>query len=153
MRIPARADYALRAVIELASQDGFRHSLTTEAIATAQDIPVAYLPDVLAALRRREILTSQRGAGGGFRLARDPATISLADVIRAVDGPLAIIGDFRPDELSYTGTAEPLKEVWIAMRSSLRSILETVSVADVASGALPDHIHRLTLAPGDWAAR
>jgi Rrf2 family protein len=153
MRMSTKAEYALRAVIELAARGGRDRAVSAEALADAQEIPLHALMNVLLELRRSQILVSQRGPGGGFRLARDPKTISLADVIRAVDGPLAMVGELKPEELTYRGSALPLQDVWVAMRHSLRSILERVSVADISRGKLPASIRRLTLDPEDWIAR
>lgn len=149
MRISAKADYAIRAVVELASMCA-AHPVKAETLAAAQGIPAKYLLNVLFELKRAGIVTSQRGAVGGYRLGRPPAQITLADIIRAVEGPLAQVGDYRPDELDYHGTAEPLRDVWVAVRANLRSILETVTVAHVANRTLPAKVHRLTAKDDAW---
>jgi Rrf2 family protein len=112
-------------------------------IATAQDIPSKYLGGILNDLKRAHLLRSQRGAEGGYTLSRPPSEISLADVIRAVDGPLANVHDASLAGLSYPGPAEPLPEVWMAVRASLRSVLEAVTLADLVEGALPEHVRTL----------
>jgi len=122
-----------------------------ETLATAQDIPVKFLENILLDLRRAGLVASQRGAEGGYRLNRAPQEISVAEVIRAVDGPLANIRGVRPEQVGYQGPAEPLQRVWIAMRAALRSVLEAVTLADVAAGTLPPAIEKLTADPDAWA--
>ena len=129
MRLSARVDYALRAVSELAAANAPR---TVDQLSTAQLIPHKYLESILGELRRGGLLRSQRGAEGGYRLARPAAEISIADVIRALDGELANVRGSRPEHLEYTGAAAPLQQVWIALRASERAILEGVSLAHVA---------------------
>ncbi|SOE06660.1 Rrf2 family transcriptional regulator [Streptomyces sp. Ag109_G2-15] len=149
MRISARADYAVRAALHLAASrdDG---PLKAEAIADAQDIPRKFLESILNDMRRGSLVLSRRGGNGGYRLARPAESISIADVIRAVDGPLVSVRGVRPPELSYSGAAESLLPLWIALRSHVREILEGVSLADVASAQLPADVHALTNAPGAW---
>ncbi len=149
MRISAKADYAIRSVIELASMCA-AEPVKAETLAAAQGIPAKYLLNVLFELKRAGIVASQRGAVGGYRLARPPGQITLADIIRAVEGPLAQIGDFRPDELDYQGTAEPLRDVWIAVRANIRSILETVTIAHIVNRSLPARVHRLAAKDEAW---
>ncbi len=135
MKVSARTDYALRAVIELAgSGDGPTSAVS---LSLAQQIPKQFLDLILGDLRRAGMIVSQRGASGGFKLARPADEISIADVIRAVDGPLATVRGERPHDLAYEGSAEALQEVWIAVRAELRRLLEHVTLADVASGKLP----------------
>jgi len=141
VRISAKEDYAIRASIELAVADG--GTIKRERIAEAQGIPAPFLENILLQLKRAEIVDAQRGAEGGFRLARPASEISAADVIRAVSGPLATVRGVRPQSLQYSGSAEPLQELWIAARASLRSVLETVTLADLASGKLPPRIRKL----------
>ena len=149
MRISAKTDYAVRAAIELAgAPDG--SVVKAERIAEAQDIPLNFLENILAQLRQARIVESRRGPEGGYALARPPGEITLADVIRAIDGPLAGVSGRRPQDLGYTGTAEPLRDVWVAVRASLRSVLERVTLADVAAGKLPSHIGKLTSDPDAW---
>ena len=149
MRISAKTDYAVRAAVELAgAPDG--SVVKAERIAEAQDIPLNFLENILAQLRQARIVESRRGPEGGYALARPPGEITLADVIRAIDGPLAGVSGRRPQDLGYTGTAEPLRDVWVAVRASLRSVLERVTLADVAAGKLPSHIGKLTSDPDAW---
>lgn len=149
MRISARADYAIRAALQLAaSPDG--GPLKAEAIADAQDIPHKFLEGILNDMRRGGLVLSQRGGNGGYRLARAAKSISIADVIRTVDGPLVSVRGVRPPELSYTGPAESLLPLWIALRSNVREILEGVSLADVASAQLPARVSALTTTPDAW---
>jgi Rrf2 family protein len=148
VRLSARVDYALRAVVEIAATAG---PLTAERIAGSQEIPPKFLESILLRLRRGGIVNARRGPDGGYRLARPAADISLADVIRVVDGPLAHVRGQRPEEIGYHGAAQPLQEVWIALRASEREILELVTVADVASGKLPERVQALVSDPGAWA--
>ena len=149
MRVSAKADYAIRAAVELASTaDG---PVKGERIASAQGIPPNFLENILGDLRNAGIVASRRGADGGYWLARPAAEISLADVIRAVDGPLANVRGVRSDQLVYESSAEALADVWIAVRASLRGVLEQVSLANVAVGELPDHVRQLADDPDAWA--
>jgi len=149
MRVSAKADYAIRAAVELAAAgDG---PVKGDRIAKAQSIPPNFLENILADLRNAGIVTSRRGAEGGYWLARPADDVSLADVIRAVDGPLANVRGVRSDELEYEGSAKALEQVWIAVRAILRGVLEQVTLADVARGALPDHVRQLAADPDAWA--
>ena len=131
MRVSAKVDYALRAVTELAaSPPGF---VKAERLATAQAIPLKFLENILLELRRAEIVASQRGADGGYRLAKPAAEVSLADVIRAVEGPIATVRGARPEDAEYTGAATALRDVWIELRTSMRGVLETTSLADLVA--------------------
>jgi Rrf2 family protein len=153
MRVSAKADYAVRAVIELAAA-GDCGPVTAEHISSIQDIPLKFLHNILAELKRDGIVNSHRGAAGGFVLARDPAQISLGDIIRVADGgPLARVGDYRPDELAYTGHTAPLRDVWVAVRVGIRDVLDEVTVADICSGQLPDVVHQLLARPDAWLPR
>jgi len=148
VRVSAKADYALRATIELAAAgDG---PVKGERIAQAQEIPLKFLENILGDLKHAGLVRSQRGAEGGYWLARPAEEITLADVIRAVEGPLANVRGIRPDELAYVGAAERLRDVWIAVRANLRSVLEEVTLADVAHGRLPTQIEELTRDPDAW---
>ena len=149
MRVSAKADYAIRAAVELAAAG--EGPVKGERIAKAQGIPANFLENILADLRNAGIVGSRRGADGGYWLAKAAADVSLADVIRAVDGPLANVRGVRSDQLAYEGSAKALADVWIAVRASLRGVLEQVSLADVASGALPDHVRQLAADPDAWA--
>ncbi|HXY84628.1 MAG TPA: Rrf2 family transcriptional regulator [Gaiellaceae bacterium] len=149
MRVSAKVDYALRAVIELAADDG-DVPVKGERIAQAQEIPLKFLENILGDLRHAGIVRSQRGVEGGYWLARPPSEISVADVVRAVEGPIANVRGVGPETVAYAGSAEPLREVWIAVRASLRSVLERVSIADVARGELPADIASLASDPDAW---
>ena len=152
MRISAKADYAVRAAIELAtSPDG--RPVKAERIANAQDIPLNFLENILGELRHSGIVRSQRGADGGFRLAKPADRITIADVMRAVEGPLASVRGGPPEEISYPGSSSALPRVWIAVRASLRNVVEHVTLADVAAGKLPAGIDRLAEDPEAWVTR
>jgi len=148
MRLSARVDYALRALSELAAADGPR---TVEQLSDAQRLPNKYLESILGELRRTGLLRSQRGPEGGYRLARPADAISIADVIRALDGELANVRGSRPENLTYVGAAAALQEVWIALRASERAILEAVTLADVVSGVLPKPVASLVANPSAWS--
>ncbi|HEY1331382.1 MAG TPA: Rrf2 family transcriptional regulator [Actinomycetota bacterium] len=152
MRISAKADYAVRAAVELAAADD-AGPMKADQIATAQGIPLNFLLNILAELRHARLVQSHRGAAGGFRLARSPSEITLADVIRAVEGPLANVHEVRPDELEYPGPASALRDVWIAVRANLRAVLETVTLQDLARGSLPRSVRALVKDPDAWAPR
>jgi Rrf2 family protein len=148
MRLSARVDYALRAMAELAAAAAPR---TVDQLAAAQRIPSKYLENILGELRRGGLLRSQRGPDGGHRLARPPSEISIADVIRALDGELANIRGNRPEELAYIGAAGPLQQVWIALRASERVILEGVTLAHIVSGEMPEQVAALVANPAAWS--
>ncbi|MEV0732086.1 Rrf2 family transcriptional regulator [Polymorphospora sp. NPDC050346] len=155
MRLSARVDYALRATAELAAAADPASGrpgapVTAEQIARAQEIPPKFLESILLQLRRGGIVHAQRGPEGGYWLARPGAEITLADVIRVIDGPLAHVRGQRPEELGYRGAASALQEVWIALRASEREILETVTIVDVATGKLPERIRDLVADPRAW---
>jgi Rrf2 family protein len=122
-------------------------------IATAQQIPIKFLEGILRQLRQAGIVASQRGAEGGYRLDRNPAEVSIADVVRALDGPLAAVRGMRPEDIEYPGAAEHLREVWIAVRASMRHVLENISLDDVATGKLPTDVSELLAEPGAWQRR
>jgi Rrf2 family protein len=147
VKVTAKADYAVRAVLELAADGGL---VKADRIAEAQGIPRHFLDNILTDLRRAGIVATHRGAEGGSRLARPASAIAVADVMRAIEGPLAAVRDIRPESLSYDGPAERLPEVWIAVRAALRGVLEKVTVADVAAGRLPRPVERLTEDPEAW---
>ena len=152
MRTTAKADYAVRAAVELASV-GTGHPVKAEDIADAQSIPLNFLENILAELRRAGIVESRRGAAGGYLLARAPEEVSIADVIRAVEGPLANVRGMSPDALEYEGSAERLRDVWVALRANVRAVLEQVTLADVAKGELPPHVAELTQTADAWLRR
>jgi Rrf2 family protein len=151
MRVSAKADYAIRAAAELAAAQG-TGQLRGDRIAEAQEIPIKFLESILLELKHAGIVRSQRGADGGYALARPAAEISLADVIRAVDGPLANVRGDRPENVTYKGSAARLTDVWIAVRASLRSVLEQTSLADLASGNLPENVVDLAQNPQAWVS-
>jgi len=152
MRVSAKTDYALRAVVELASSGDGTTPVKGERLATSQGIPLRFLENILLQLRHAGLIDSRRGAEGGYRLARPAEDIALADVIRAIDGPLAGVGGQRPETLDFQGSAEPLKDVWVAVRASLRSVLEQVTIADIAAGELPDHVRTLVADEDAWVS-
>jgi len=152
VRVSARADYAIRALLELAAA-GPDAPTRGEAIARAQSIPAKYLENLLADLRRARLVSNQRGVMGGYRLARPASSITLADVIRVIDGPLAGVRDDAPENVAYAGAAASLRDVWVALRASMRTVLEAVTLADVASGHLPASVRRRLRDPGAWSRR
>jgi Rrf2 family protein len=148
MRVSAKVDYALRATIELAaSGDG---PVKGERIAQAQEIPLKFLENILGDLRHAGIVRSQRGVEGGYWLARPPADVTVAEVVRAVEGPIANVRGVGPEQVEYAGSAERLREVWIAVRANLRAVLEHVTIADLAEGDLPEAIEALAADPDAW---
>ena len=152
MRISAKADYAVRAALELAaSPDG--DPVKGEKLAEAQDIPLQFLEHILLELKHAGLIQARLGARGGYRLARKPEQITVADVIRAVEGPLANIHENAPEDLHYAGSAERLRDVWVAVRAALRSVLENVTLAELASGNLPWRIDAILNNPEAWIKR
>jgi Rrf2 family protein len=151
MHVSARGDYAVRAAVTLAA----RHPATvsTQVLADEQDLPRKFLETVLGDLRRANLVHAVRGCDGGYRLARDPAQISVAAVLRAVDGPLAEVRGQRPEQVSYAGSAAHLVELWIAVRSALRDVLDEVSLAQVVTGHLPARVRKLAASPEAWQPR
>jgi Rrf2 family protein len=149
MRVSAKSDYALRALIELASRaDG--GPVSAEELGRAQEIPHNFLQAILADLRRAGIVISQRGQSGGWRMARPPEDVSVADVIRAVDGPLVSVYGLRPEAVDYNESAQVLQHVWIAARSSLRDVFEKVSIKALADGRLPRSVTARTADEDAW---
>jgi Rrf2 family protein len=151
VNISAKADYAMRALLLLAVDETGK-PVKGQVLAETQGIPLKFLENILSELRNAGIVATQRGAEGGYWLARKPSDVTMAELIRAVDGPLAHVRGLRPETTSYEGAAEHLQQVWIAVRASLRSVLEKVTLADVASGKLPRVIQRLTADPDAWVA-
>ena len=149
MRITAKADYAVRAAAELAAAEG-TGPLKGERIATAQEIPLKFLENILSELRTAGIVASRRGAEGGYWLSLPPDEISLAEVIRAVEGPIANVRGQRPELVEYGGPAAPLQQVWVAVRANLRAVLEVVTLADLAAGQLPDEVAAIAADPDAW---
>ena len=152
MHVTAKADYAVRAVVELASssQDSPRK---VDEVAQAQGIPVSFLENILTQLRSAGIVRSQRGPEGGYGLAKPAAEVNLAQIIRAVEGPLVGVRGQRPEEIEYVGSAESLQQVWVALRANLRKVLEHVTVAEVAAGKLPKDVLALTRQEEAWQTR
>jgi Rrf2 family protein len=151
MRISAKADYAVRAAVELAAAG--EEPVKGERLAEAQGIPLQFLEHILLELKHARLVRARRGARGGYWLARPPEEITLADVFRAVEGPLANVQDEAPEAKSYPGQAEPLRDVWIAVRASLRRVLESVTVADLRDGNIPAEVLELTRDEGAWLTR
>jgi Rrf2 family protein len=149
VRVSAKTDYAIRAALELAAAPDEK-PVKGERIATAQAIPLRFLENILMQLRHAGLVDSRRGAEGGYRLARPAGEVTLADVIRAIDGPLAGVSGARPETLAFEGVAEPMRDVWIAVRASLRGVLEQVTLADVVSGELPAHVRTLVADEDAW---
>ncbi len=149
MRVSAKADYAVRAAIELAAAGG-DGPVKGERIADAQKIPLRFLENILGELKHAGLVQSQRGAEGGYWLSRPPDEINLAEIIRAVEGPLASIKNDRPEEIEYRGAAKPLGRVWIALRGSIRQVLEVTTLADVVADELPAQVIDLVESPEAW---
>lgn len=148
MRISAKSDYAVRAMLELALAPDL---VSCEAIATAQQIPATFLRNVIMLdLKRAGLVSSTRGSEGGYRLARTPDEVSVADIIRAVDGPMATVQGVQPHAVAYSGTAEVLRPLWVAVRASLRSVLENVHLSDLVTGQLPEPVAHLLEDPEAW---
>ena len=151
VKVSAKSDYAVRAVLELAvAGEG---PVKGERLSQSQEIPLKFLENILIDMRHAGLVRSQRGAEGGYWLARPPAEISVADVIRAVEGPLASVRGERPEDIEYPEGAESLQRAWIAVRASLRGVAENVSLADLAAGRLPARIEKLAADPESWARR
>ena len=148
MRVSAKADYAIRALAEIASCNP--QPVKAERVSQLQSIPTKFLENILVELKHANIVHSQRGAEGGYWLARPAEEVSLADVIRAIDGPLANVRGVRPERVEYAGAAQSLKDVWIAVRANLRAVLEQVTIADLVEGKLPDAVMELTRDSDAW---
>jgi Rrf2 family protein len=151
MRVTARADYAVRAAIELVGASAAAPR-KADSVAVAQAIPLSFLENILNQLKSAGIVRSQRGPDGGWWLSRPPETLSVADVIRGVEGPLATVRGERPEHLAYEGASESLQEVWIALRANIRAVLEHVTLADLARGKLPKQIVALSRVPAAWTS-
>jgi Rrf2 family protein len=149
--ISAKVDYAVRAMCAVA--DAGDRPVTAEALASSQGLPPKFLESILNDLRRAGLLRSQRGAEGGYRLARTAKEITVADIIRPLDGPLAEVRGLRPEAANYEGAAAHLQDVWVAVRSSLRSVLEVVTLADIVAGKLPNSVVKLTTKADSWVSR
>jgi len=153
VRVSAKADYAVRAMIELAAEGDESLPVKGDRVADAQAIPLRFLENILAELRHAGLVHSRRGADGGYWLARPADDVTLAEIIRAVEGPLATVRGAPPDELVLEGDAQPLQEVWIALRANIRQILESVTVADVVAGELPEPVRAIADHPDVWQPR
>ncbi len=153
MRVSAKVDYALRAAVELAAHEDDDKLVTSEEIADRQGIPHAFLTNILQSLRQGGLVTSKRGPVGGHKLSGPAKDILIADVIRAIDGPLAGVSGQHPEELDFIGSAKPLQEVWIAVRANLREILENVTLADVAADDLPKIVDKRAANEDAWVSR
>lgn len=155
MRISAKVDYAVRAAAELAERSPGRQAgaTTGETLGTAQGIPTKYLENILAELRRAGIVGSRRGADGGYWLARAASDVSIADIVRAVEGPLADVRGEAPEALSYVGPAQPLERVWVATRASVRHVLEATTLAHLVADDLPAEVEALLTDDGAWTRR
>ena len=151
MRVSAKADYAVRAAVDLAAAEHV--PVRSEDIAARQGIPANFLVKILHELRVAGIVLSQRGPDGGHQLARSADQISIADILRAVEGPLADVRGTPPEKVRYSGSAVPLQRVWVALRTNVRGVLETVSVADVAEDKLPRKVNRLADQQDSWVTR
>lgn len=151
MQISARVDYALRAMLEIAAASPRR--LSRDDIANRQDLPTRYLEPILRDLSKHRLLESQRGATGGYVLARAAGRISVADVARAVDGPLALVSQQRPEDLVHTGPAQHVGELWVGLRAAIRSVMEHVTLSDLVDGRLPDELRALVDEPDAWLPR
>jgi Rrf2 family protein len=149
--ISAKSDYAVRALLALAAR--FPGQVSAAELAAEQDLPRKFLEAILGELRNGGLVRSQRGPVGGFALVSDPAQITVGQVLRVVDGPLAEVRGLRPHETAYPGVARHLPQVWVAARAALRSVLDEVSLADLLSGSLPDHVLDLAGQPDAWASR
>lgn len=151
VHVSARGEYAARAALGLAA----RHpsTMSAQSLAEAQELPYKFLEAILADLRRAGLVRSQRGVDGGYTLSRAPSEITLGEVLRAVDGPLAGVRGARPEEVAYDGPAKHLQEVWVAVRAAVRQVVDEVSLSDVLRGRMPAHVRRLVAVPGAWEPR
>ncbi|MCU1363708.1 MAG: transcriptional regulator, BadM/Rrf2 family [Acidimicrobiaceae bacterium] len=150
MQIPAKAEYAIRALLTLAASDV---SVSVDHLAHEQELPAKFLGAIMSDLRRGGLVTSQRGPDGGFRLVKDPDSIMIADILRVVSGPMAGVRGMRPETLVYEGEAKHLRDVWVAVRGTLREVLEHVTLGQVLRGELPEAVTRFTNDPDAWITR
>ncbi|HEV2360726.1 MAG TPA: Rrf2 family transcriptional regulator [Acidimicrobiales bacterium] len=151
MHISAKVDYALRALVTLAASEP--DGRTADQLADSQGLPVRFLRSILDDLRRARIVTSQRGTDGGYHLARPASEITIGEVVRRLDGPLADIRGMRPESATYEGPAVHLQEVWVAVRACLRDVVDKVTIADVTTGNLPKQVKTLLAKPDAWQSR
>ncbi len=152
MRVSAKADYAVRAAVELAAA-GEGEPVKGEQLASSQSIPLQFLEQILLELKHQGLVRARRGAKGGYWLARPADEVAVADVVRAVEGPIANVQSLPPETIEYAGNAESLRDVWIAVRANIRSVLEQVTLADLVAGELPASVAALAAEPDSWAAR
>jgi len=153
VHISARTDYAVRALLSLAAAGPGAGTVTGQALAAEQQLPQKFLEAILADLRRAGLVRSRRGPVGGYALARPATEIAIGDVVRAVDGPLAVVRGERPEQAVYAGAAEHLGTVWVALRAAVRIVLDGVTLAEVLSGELPAQVRELVAEPGAWQSR
>ncbi|HZY77561.1 MAG TPA: Rrf2 family transcriptional regulator [Jatrophihabitantaceae bacterium] len=151
MQISAKSDYAVRALLSLASHEP--ELVKVDVVVAEQGLPRKFVEAILGELRRGGLVRSQRGAEGGYALAKPAAEITIASVIREVDGPLAEVRGLRPHETTYSGVAEHLPQVWVAVRAAIRGVLDETTLAHVLSGELPPHVVQLLDAPEAWLPR
>ena len=152
MRVSAKSDYALRALIEMASRADGR-AVSAEELGRLQEIPHGFLQAILADLRRAGVVRAQRGAEGGYTLSQAPRDVTIGQILRAVDGPLAGVRGLRPEETRYEGAAENLPNLWVAVRAAVREVVDEVSLAELISGRMPAHVRKLTTRPDAWQPR
>jgi len=152
MRVSAKADYAVRAAAELAAA-GDEEPVKGERLAEAQDIPLQFLEHILLELKHAGIVRARRGAKGGYWLAKPADEVTIADIVRAVEGPIAHVQSAPPESIEYRGNAKSLQQVWIAVRANLRAVLEHVTLADLVSSELPSSVEELASSPDAWAPR
>jgi Rrf2 family protein len=148
VRISAKADYAMRALLELAASD--QELMKGDDLAERQGIPIKFLEKIMSDLKLAGIVSSQRGADGGYALVRKPDEVTLAEVLRAIEGPIAIVRDTRPESLEYEGPAEGLQSAWVALRSSMRIVLETLTLADILDREFPEPVASMLADDGAW---
>lgn len=155
VHVSAKVDYAMRALLELAqaARSDARALVKGDVLAEAQDIPMKFLEAILRDLRNDGLVASKRGVDGGYRLDRDPAMITVADVVRALEGPLAAVRGERPEDVAYAGAATHLRDVWIASRVAIRSVLEHVTLQQIVDDELPSSVAELLHTPGAWERR
>jgi len=151
MQISARVDYAVRAMLEIAAAQPDR--LNRDDIAQRQDLPTRYLEPILRDLSKHRLLESQRGVSGGYVLARDAGRITVADVARAVDGPLALVAQRRPEDVAHSGPARHVGEMWVGLRAAIRSVMEHVTLADLLEGEFPEQMRAFVDDPDAWLPR
>jgi len=153
MRVSAKADYAVRAAAELAAAQAEEAPVKGERLAEAQDIPLQFLEHILLELKHHGIVRARRGAKGGYWLARPADEVTIAEIVRAVEGPIAHVQSTPPEDIEYRGNSEHLQAVWIAVRASLRRVLEHVTIADLRDGKIPPDVLELTRDEGAWVTR